>query len=73
MLWETVFGANTAQVCPFVFYAGTRLDSKNNPIYDQCVIGYGETEKQARANAESRLYSKIGHKKYYLGEKIPVI
>lgn len=72
-LWETVFGAHLPNLRPFVFYAGTQLDADRKPIYDQCVIGHGETEQQARANAEAILYGRLGHNGYHLGEKIPVI
>lgn len=72
-LYEAVFGAHLPNLRPFVFYAGTRVDADRKPIYDQCVIGHGETEQQARANAEAILYGKLGHNGYHLGELIPLV
>ena len=72
-LWQEAFGVSPSPVRPFVFYAGTRVDADRKPIYDQCVIGYGETEQQARSNAEAILYGKVGHNGYHIGELIPVL
>ena len=72
-LWQEAFGVSPSPVRPFVFYAGTRVDADRKPIYDQCIIGYGVTEQQARSNAEAILYGKVGHTGYHIGEKIPVI
>ncbi len=72
-LWQEAFGVSPSPVRPFVFYAGTRVDADRQPIYDQCVIGYGETEQQARSNAATVLYGKLGFGGFHIGEKIPVI
>lgn len=72
-LWQTAFGVELIPYRQFVFYAGTQVDADRKPIYDQCVIGHGETEQQARANAEAILLGRLGHNGYHLGEKIPVI
>lgn len=71
-LWETVFGGNPAAVRPFVFRAGIKTVG-HGPVFDRCVVGYGENEQQARANAEAVLYGKLGHNGYHLGEQIPMI
>ena len=72
-LWQEAFGVSPSPVRPFVFYAGTRVDADRKPIYDQCIIGYGVNEAQARSSAEAILYGKVGHNGYHIGEKIPVI
>lgn len=70
-LWETVFGG-TVEVRPFVFRAGIK-NVGHGPTFDRCVVGYGENEQQARANAEAVLYGRLGHNGYHLGEQIPMI
>lgn len=71
-LWETVFGGNPVEVRPFVFRAGIKT-VWHGPTFDKCVVGYGQNEQQARANAEAILYSKFGHNGYHLGDLIPTI
>ena len=71
-LWETVFGGNPVEVRPFVFRAGIKTVG-HGPTFDKCVVGYGQNEQQARANAEAILYSKFGHNGYHLGDLIPTI
>lgn len=71
--WATVFGQNLPQVHPFVFFYGKALDADRKPIFDRCVIGYGATEMQARANAEAQLYGICGHGGYHLGDVIPMV
>ena len=70
-LWETIFGGTKA-VRQFVFRAGIKTVG-HGPTFDRCVVGYGENEQQARANAEAILYSKFGRNGYYLGDLIPMI
>lgn len=71
-LWETVFGGNPVAVRPFVFRAGIKTVG-HGPTFDRCVVGYGENEQQARANAEAVLYGRFGHNGYHLGDLIPIV
>ena len=73
ILWQEAFGVSPSPVRPFVFYAGTRVDADRKPIYDQCAIGYGVNEAQARSNAAAVLYGKLAHAGYHIGEIIPLI
>ncbi len=70
-LWETIFGGTKA-VRQFVFRAGIKTVG-HGPTFDRCVVGYGENEQQARANAEAVLYGRFGHNGYHLGDPIPMI
>ena len=71
-LWEPVFGGKPVAVRPFVFRAGIK-NVGHGTTFDKCVVGYGQNEQQARANAEAILYSKFGHNGYHLGDLIPTI
>lgn len=71
-LWKIVFGGIPAVVRPFVFQAGIKTVG-HGPVFDRCVVGYGENEQQARSNAEAVLYGKLGHNGYHLGDIIPTL
>lgn len=56
-----------------VRFPGRNQTVGHGPTFDRCVVGYGENEQQARANAEAVLYGRFGHNGYHLGDLIPTI